>query len=56
MTGFQLGLNQKFDTEEDINDKLVDLKNGVTVANFGGNSYGIGACKELPLNLRKLKH
>lgn len=55
MTGFQLGLNQKFDTEEDINDKLVDLKNGVTVANFGGNSYGIGACKAIAAKLKEIE-
>lgn len=54
MTKFSVGINQKFDKAEDIEEKLADLKSGVTEVNFGGNSYGIGACDAIAKKLAQV--
>lgn len=55
MTAFTLGLNQKFNSKEDVESKLTDLKPGVTVASFGGNSYGVGACEAIAEKLAQIE-
>lgn len=54
MTKFSVGINQKFDSAEDIESKLADLKSGITEVSFGGNSYGIGACAAIAKKLAEV--
>lgn len=52
---FTIPAGQKFDSAKDIEPYLVDLKDGVKVANFGGSSYGVEACEALANKLKTVK-
>lgn len=52
---FTIPAGQKFDSAEDIEPLLADLKDGVKVANFGGSSYGVDACAAVANKLKTVK-